>query len=181
MTETRVSIISKNYAKALLDIAKETNSYDYINSQLAELDEVLNLSEDLRIVMANSSISALSKSEILNSVFGGKIDEKLLRFLKVLIEKNRFGEFESIKQAYCDMVEKLSNKKTVEVFSAVKLNFENKSNILFKLERKLNCEVTPVWEIDESLIAGLAFKYDDCVIDMSLRAKLESLSKGITR
>lgn len=181
MTETHISTISKNYAKALFDTAQESNSCELINSQFAEIDEVLKTSDDLKIVMANSSISASSKIEILETVFGGKIDEKFLRFLKILVEKNRFSEFGAIKQAYSLMLEKLSNKKTVEVFSPVKLNFENKSNILFKLEHKLNCEITPIWKIDKSLIAGLAFKYDDCVIDTSVRAKFESLSKGITR
>ena len=79
------------------------------------------------------------------------------------------------------MVENLSNIKTVEISSPIALNFENKSNVLFKLEHKLKCEIRPIWKIDESLIAGLRFKIDDCTIDTSVRAKLEDLSKKIVR
>lgn len=113
--------------------------------------------------------------------FGGKIDTKLLNLLKILIEKNRFNEFESVKEAFSKLTEEVSNKKTVEIISPVKLNFENRTNVLFKLEHKLNKEITPIWTVDKSLIAGLAFKIDDCVIDTSIRAKLENLSKNINR
>ena len=94
MTECRVSTVSKNYAKALLDVADEFNSLDLIKTQLDDIKSVLQSSKDLQIVMENSSISSAKKIEILTSIFGNKIDEKLMNFLKLLVEKNRFGEFD---------------------------------------------------------------------------------------
>lgn len=181
INESRISIVSKIYAKALLDIAIRENLTELYKTQLKDVCEVLNSSEDLRVVMDNSSVSVLKKLEILDSVFNGRIAGKLLNFLKILVEKNRFNELCAINLAYENMVADLANIKTVEVYSPVALNFENKSNILFKLEHKLGCEILPVWKIDETLIAGLAFKFDDTVIDTSVRSKLEDLSKNITR
>ncbi len=182
MTEQKIiSAVSKKYADALIKTASELGSADYFTKQLDEVTEVFNSSKDLRIVMTNSSISVAKKIGIIDEIFGGKIDKKLLNFLKILVEKNRFSELNSIKAAYEQSLEKLSNIKTVEVTSAVELNFENRSNILFKLEHKLNCEIKPVWIVDKDLIAGLKFKIDDCVIDTSIRTKLENLSKTITR
>ena len=88
MTECRVSTVSKNYAKALLDVADEFNSLDLIKTQLDDIKSVLQSSKDLQIVMENSSISSAKKIEILTSIFGNKIDEKLMNFLKLLVEKN---------------------------------------------------------------------------------------------
>lgn len=181
MAKTLISTISKNYAKALMEIATEQKSFEKIEQQLNQIAEVLETSDDLKIVMSNSSISSSTKIEILNEIFGKKIDKKILNFLKILVEKNRFNEFYPIKSAFEEMSEKHSNKKTVEVYSPIELNFENKSNVLFKLEHKLGCEITPIWKVDKSLIAGLAFKIDDCVIDTSVRAKLANLSKSINR
>lgn len=87
MTECRVSTVSKNYAKALLDVADEFNSLDLIKTQLDDIKSVLQSSKDLQIVMENSSISSAKKIEILTSIFGNKIDEKLMNFLKLLVEK----------------------------------------------------------------------------------------------
>lgn len=182
MTETQIiSAISQKYADALTKCATELGGANHFAQQLNEISDVIDSSQDLKIIMSNSSVSVSKKLEILNEIFNGKIDQKLLNFLKILVEKNRFDEFKAIKYAYERNIENISNIKTVEVTSPIKLNFENKSNILFKLEHKLNCEIKPVWKVDESLIAGLTFKFDDCVIDTSIRTKLENLSKTILR
>ena len=78
------------------------------------------------------------------------------------------------------MKNSLDNTKTVEIISAKELDFENKTMILLKLEKKLNCEIKPLWTINSDIIAGLVFKFDDYVIDTSLNAKLEDLSKKIS-
>lgn len=177
----RISTVSKNYAQALLEIAAENNSYEQIKHQLEEVAQVLHSSKDLQIVMSNSSISAAKKIDILDSIFGSKIDKKILNFLKLLVEKNRFMEFDSILTSYNDKIDKLANIKNVEIISAIDLNFEMKTNILFKLEHKLNCEIVPHWRTDKNIIAGLTFKFDDYVIDTSVRNKIENLSKNISR
>lgn len=174
-----ISTISKHYAMALLDAAKESGITTEIDNQLKEITEIINRSSDFRIVMANSAISTAKKIEIIDDIFGDKIDKKLLNFLKILIEKNRFNEFDAIKENFEDEISKLSNKKKVEITSPIALNFENKTNVLFKLEHKLNCDVIPTWKVDKNLIAGLKFKIDDCVIDTSIRSKIEKLSKEI--
>lgn len=178
MTKTMISTISKTYAKALIETNENPNQ---IKLQLDEINEVINSSSDLRIVMANSSIATSKKLEIIDSIFNDRISQKLLNFLKILIEKNRFNELQAITESLNFILEDMSNKKTVEITSPIELNFENKSNILFKLEHKLGCEIKPMWHIDKSLIAGLTFKIDDCVIDTSIRTKLENLNKNIIR
>lgn len=181
MTEERISTVSKIYAKSLIDIAAESNSFDYFKEQLEKVDEVFSSSEDFRLVMSNPSFSTEKKIEILDNIFQGKIDSKVLNLLKLLVEKHRFKELETIYHAYVNILNEKANKKNVEIVSAIDLSFEDKTNVLFKLEHKLNCEITPTWSVDNSIIAGLMFKFDDYVIDTSVRAKIKSLSKSISR
>ncbi|MBQ8460351.1 ATP synthase F1 subunit delta [bacterium] len=176
-----ISSVSKNYAKALLDFTNESGSCAEILNELDRVLEVINSSQDLKIVMANSSISVSKKIEIIETIFRGKINSYLLNFLKILVEKGRFEELTSIRDSFSEMFDTQKNKKTVEVISPITLNFENKSNILFKLEHKLNSEISPIWTVDEDIIAGLVIKFDDYIIDTSIRAKLEDLSKNIKR
>jgi F-type H+-transporting ATPase subunit delta len=181
MSEKILSAISKNYAKALMESTSEENRNEYFVKQLDEISKVFSQSEDLNVVMSNSSVSANKKIEILDEIFKGKINEKLLNLMKILVEKNRFGEFDSIITGYKQMTEKQENKKTVEIISPIELDFENKTKILFKLEKKLKNEIVPEWTVDKSLIAGLVFKFDDYVIDTSVKAKLEDLRKTLNR
>lgn len=181
MTETKITSISKNYAKALVETAQQGNLQEEIKNDLHEIFDVFNSSNDLSVVMENSSISTSSKIEIIDEIFKGKINEKVLNFLKILVEKNRFNELGAVINSYDDIMQQKSNKKYVEIISPIELNFETRTNVLFKLEKKLNCEIIPRWSVDKSIIAGLMFKFDDYVIDTSIRTKLESLSKSISR
>jgi F-type H+-transporting ATPase subunit delta len=179
--KTIISEISKTYAKSLAEISTEQNCDELYLKQLYEISEIFNKSKDLTVVMSNTSISLNKKLEIIDSIFKSKIDKKLLNFIKLIIEKRRFNEFDSIVESYSNMIDKKSGKKKVEIISPIALSFENKSNVLFKLEHKLKCEIIPTWTIDESIIAGLVFKFDDYVIDTSIRAKLKNFSKVINR
>lgn len=178
--DVKITAISKIYAKALFDSANGAENLA-MKGKIAEIIEVFNSSADLRIVMQNSSVALVKKLEILDEVFGANFDTKLVNLLKILVEKGRFNEIESVSAAYEELIASNSNIKKVVITSPIRLNFENKTNILFKLERKLGCEIQPQWIVDESVIAGLVFKFDDIVIDTSIKAKLENLCKKIMR
>ena len=56
MTDKKISPVSKNYAKAFFDIAKTAEANAKIKIQLKDVLDIINSSNDLRIVMENSSI-----------------------------------------------------------------------------------------------------------------------------
>ena len=173
--------ISKNYAQALFEVAQKESNFEEYSKQLTSVIETIKTSHDLEVVLSNSSISSVKKIDIINSIFTQKISNNLLNFLKILIEKGRLGELEAIHQGFLRMVNMRLNKKVVEIVSPIELSFENKSNILFKLEKKLKSEISPIWTVKEDIIAGLVFKFDDYVVDTSLVAKLKNLGKVINR
>lgn len=177
MTEKIISKISENYAKALFETALDKGTTDIIAQQLSEILNMISSSQDLKVVLTNTSISSVKKVEIIDTILSDKINKELLNFLKILAEKNRINELESIKASYLTMLDRQENKKNVEIISPIELSSENKSNILFKLEQKLKSEIKPVWTTDKSIIAGLVFKFDDCIIDTSVRKKLNDLNK----
>ena len=181
MDKNKISLISKNYANALIEISKQDDSFENFKTQLQQVSDTINSSNDLKLVMDNSSVSYINKIEIIENIFKDKIDLRILNLLKILIEKNRFDEFDSITQAYCEIADNFERKKDVEIISSVELEIDIKGKILNKLEQKLHSEVMPRWTIDESLIGGLVFKFGDVVIDTSIKSKLENLSKYMLR
>ena len=56
-----------------------------------------------------------------------------------------------------------------------------KTKIMYKLKNKFKSEILPDWQKDEEIIGGLVFKFDDNVLDTSIRYKLKDLSKNIMR
>ena len=181
MTE-KLSLAAKRYSKALIELSMN-GSIDNktILNQLVFVQEVLNSSEELRKAMNMPQISTDIKKDILNKVYEPHIDKIVLNFLNVLLEQNRFKEFDEILASYKEELAKFENISSVEVISAVELTEDQKNRLRNKLQENLHCNIEAIWNIDQNIMAGLIIKYDGNVIDMSLRNKLKDLNKNIVR
>lgn len=178
--KAQISTSEKIYADSLIQAGKDgAMKFDDILKDLNTINEITSQSKDLVQVMENPAIDDKTKYEIIDSVFSGQINNKIINFLKVLIDKKRFNELDNIIQAYSDELDKINNIKRVEVVSAVELTDEQIKKLTEKLQHKLQKNVIISREINKDIIGGLVIKIDDDVIDNSLKNKLESLSKNI--
>lgn len=176
----QISQTSKKYSDALVQLAQDNlMSFDEIATELNKISEILNMSEQLRLTLENPVISNDIKSDIVDSVFSKDINQHLINFIKILLEKKRFDEFNYIKSGFEKKVESINNIQPVEITSAVELKSEYQEKIIVKLTEKLKKTIRPIWKIDESIIAGLIFKIEDDVIDTSIKNKLDKLSKSL--
>lgn len=168
---TKVSTSAITYAKSLFEA--DNNALSDLNTVL----DVINSSKEFELTMLNPSISLQTKYEIIDEIFKKELNEKVLNFIKILVEKNRFNEFNQIIQAYSDELDNMNNIKRVEVVSAVELSDSQKQKTIEKLQMRLNKEVKVNWALDTNIIGGLVIKIDDDIIDTSLKNKLDKLSK----
>ena len=178
--KAQISTSEKIYADSLIQAGKDgAMKFDDILKDLNTINEITSQSKDLVQVMENPAIDDKTKYEIIDSVFSGQINNKIINFLKVLIDKKRFNELDNIIKAYSDELDKINNIKRVEVVSAVELTDEQIKKLTEKLQNKLQKNIIISREINKDIIGGLVIKIDDDVIDNSLKNKLESLSKNI--
>ena len=178
--EKQISTSAKNYADSLIQVGKDgVMSYDAILNDLNTVKDITSESAELVSVMENPAISINSKNEIIDSVFANQVSDKIINFLKILIDKKRFYEIDQIIQCYKTEVDKINNIQQVEVVSAVELTDDRKERLTEKLKSKLNKQVKVNWILDNDIIGGLIIKINDDVIDNSLKNKLETLSKNI--
>lgn len=175
---TQISTSAKNYADSLIQIYKDgIMSCEDILNNLNIIKEIAKNSSELVDVMNNPAISNKIKFEIIENVFSNQINDKLINFLKVLVDKKRFHELNQIIEAFSINVDEIHNIKRVEVISAIEVSEDRKQNLIEKLQNKLQKTIIANWNIDKNIIGGLIIKIGDNVIDNSLRNKLENLSK----
>lgn len=151
---TRISTSAITYAKSLFEADKNALS------DLLTVNEAINSSKDFELTMLNPSISLQIKYEIIDEIFKKELNEKVLNFIKILVEKDRFNEFEQIIQAYSNEQDELNNIKRVEVVSAVELSENQKQKTIEKLQTRLQKEVKVNWTLDTNIIGGLIIKID---------------------
>lgn len=182
MANTKNILVANRYAEALVELAKDGKlTYEKINFDLNLIKETLNKSKDLNEFLTNPINSLENKKEIIDSIFSGEIDPLISNFLKVLIDKSRFDSFDEVVNAYNKALDDKNNISRVNVVSAVKMSNELTTKLKVKLEEKLRKNIILDLEVNSDIIAGLVIRIGDNVIDMSLKHKLEDLSKSITR
>jgi len=182
MTNTKNILIAQRYAEALVEIAKDGKlTFGKIGEDLNLIKEILSQSKDLDEALSNPIVSVENKKEIIDKVFSSEIDTLIVNFLKVLVDKNRFSVFNEVLIAYNEALDGINNISRIQVTSAVEMSDDSKNKLKTKLEEKLKKNVVLDLTINADIIAGLVIKMGDNIIDMSMKHKLEDLSKSITR
>ena len=86
MTNTKNTLIAKRYSDALISLVRD-DEYEKITSQLKGIVESLNESEELSQFMSNPVISIEIKKDVISNLLAGKVDDVVLNFIKLLVEK----------------------------------------------------------------------------------------------
>lgn len=167
---------AKRYALAL--IKSENIDLDKICADLSLINEVIFENKDFTTFFLHPVVSLKDKKTILKETLVGKIEETTLNFLELLLDENRFNIFKTIFEVFKDEVNKIQNRKNIEIISAVNLDDEQKEKLKKKLDEKLNKDVILNYTKDENIVAGLVIKLDDKVVDLSLKSKLKSLRQN---
>lgn len=182
MAVTKNTIIADRYADALVKTARDGKlTFEKISDDLNLVKSILTKSKDLQEFLTMPLVSVDDKKEIINKVFSNEIDTLIVNFLKVLIDKNRFDLFDDVLESYNKSLDDINNISRIKVTSAVEMTEDAKKKLKIKLEEKLKKNVIFDLEIDNNIIAGLVVKIGDNIIDMSLKHKLEDLSKNIMK
>lgn len=180
--KAKISSIAKSYAEALYEIWQaEGVPYGYIYNTIEIIKETLEQSPDLKAVLTSPTVPLQKKFEIADEVYKILKEPRAVNFVKILIEKNRLNELDGIMAAYKNMVDKKNNFEHVEVTSAIELNDAQRIKVLDKLEKKLKKKLFIDWETNPEIIGGLVVSIEENVLDLSLKKKIEDLSKTLLK
>nr|YP_009397431.1 ATP synthase CF1 subunit delta [Dasyclonium flaccidum]ARW66617.1 ATP synthase CF1 subunit delta [Dasyclonium flaccidum] len=165
------------YAEALLEIAQTANVLQEINNNLSSISVVLSESKDLEVLLSNPLVKNMIKKDILRKLFEGQVNDFILRFLLVLVDRRRISFLSIIIAKYLELAYQLESITIAELSSAVELNETQKQNLIHNIKlitKTTNVEL--VIKIDSNLIGGFIIKIGSKIIDTSLAGKLKKIS-----
>ena len=172
MSEIRTQ--SRPYAEATFEIAKADDTLDEWSADFSLTELALESQKMLQLV-ETPSISQSEKTSIFCDVFRGEVQDKFVNFLTVAGSANRLRLLIDISKNFKELVAKEKNLKNIRVASSYRIDKDQLKQIEAALKKRMKAEVSIVTEIDKSLIGGLKISYDDQVIDLSIKNKLEKL------
>ncbi len=168
--------VARRYALALYQEAQEKGVADRIDDDMDTLRETLHGSRELVSMFRSPIISRPKKEAVLNRLFDGKVDNLTMRFIKLLVEKEREELLPDTVSAYSALKDERLGVVEAHVRTAKPLGYDEAESLRKALEARSGKKVRMKMDVEPSLKGGLVVRIGDKVFDRSVRHQLQVLS-----
>jgi len=166
-------------ASALFRVAETRGRTAAVSADLRGLSAMIGGSPLLREFAASPVLGRRQRDEALRAMFAGRVDALALTFALRLDAYGMLGRAAEAAEAFDRRRRRASGERRVEVRSARALDERARDAVRARL-RHSDPRIEAVFVEDPSLLAGLAFREDDRVIDFSAAARLRKLRAAWT-
>jgi F-type H+-transporting ATPase subunit delta len=174
--------LAKRYARALVGALPDAAALEAAGRDLEAFAGLVREQRDLRALFANPGVQRRDKEAILDRIMPAlALSPMVTSFLRLLLEKGRLGQIESIQRVYRDLMDARLGRVRAEVRSAVPLDEAVRARLAERLAAVAGKTVVVDAQTDPSLLAGLVARIGDTVYDGSLRTQLHRLREALVR
>tara|TARA_B100001540_G_C15495579_1_gene501187 strand:+ start:121 stop:678 length:558 start_codon:yes stop_codon:yes gene_type:complete len=170
------NLIADRYASALYDLSSDLNVIDKVLSDLLALNELIQNSKDLKLLIKSPLISSVEKLKILNKLIEKNSSNNLtLNFLKVIEKNKRFINLPLIINKFQKINSEKRGDVIADITSAIELSNEQKNELQTNLQKTLGDKLSLNYIINKKIIGGLIVKVGSKMIDSSLSSKINKI------
>ncbi|SDN42617.1 ATP synthase F1 subcomplex delta subunit [Desulfonauticus submarinus] len=180
----RGNIVARRYARALFALGQKEGQDVLLKygESLEAVCAVLEVAPELLRIFSNPIFTVEEKKAILAKVLEKVDPEPMVRnFCFLLADKNRLAFLPEIKAYYGHLLDLAQGIVRGELFTAIELEEELKTEIAKKLEEQSKSKVVLDYKVDPNILGGLVLKVGDKVLDASIKAQLQILKENIKR
>lgn len=171
-----ISNISKRYARAFFDIAREQNKIEEYYQELHRFDAVVSQNKSLKEFLANPIFEQASKKGVVEGILGKlNLSGMTVSFLRLLVDKKRIDILSDIVACYRQLMDEALKKIRVNVKTAFPLSQELQSFIKSSLEKSMGKTVEMTVEEDATLLGGVVIGVGDTLYDGSIKNQLNKM------
>jgi F-type H+-transporting ATPase subunit delta len=172
------SRIASPYAEALFDFAKKAKTFDELNQDIGVIYQFLSNSKDLERFLANPVITKVSKKTVLRDILGEQVSGTTLKFLMLLVDKDRIAYLKYVAIVYTSLAAKASSSETAEVTSVTHLSSDQQEKLKVQLKQLRGISnIELVLRVDPRLLGGFVVQIGSSVLDFSLLGALKKMQK----
>lgn len=174
--------IPGRYAAALYMAAVKGNQLDKVQKELAQLQTLMADSKEFSAFVSDPSIPTETRFTGLNAVLSKMgASEITKRFVDIVVENNRAGEFQKILDKFSDIVSDQKGQIKAVITTAEGLSRTETEEIQTGLKKILSPGQTLALEekIDPSIISGIIIDIGDKHVDLSVLSRVKKLQQII--
>jgi F-type H+-transporting ATPase subunit delta len=172
--------LAQVYARSLFAVAREHDKLDLIHEQLDEFASAVSSNRDLQVFFFSPYFASAEKEDGLERMLDG-VDETLLNFLKLLIEKHRMPVIFRIRAEYERLWEEENRMLPVEITSAVALDPATTQSLGETIGERAGRKVTLAANVDPDILGGIVVRVGNSILDASIRTRLEQLRRHVAQ
>ena len=173
--------VAKRYAKAIFDLALEKNSLDMIYSDINLINDAISDIRELALMLNTPIVTSDRKEKVMDSIFGGKINDLTHAYIKLIISKGRESALKDIAGAFINQYKSYKGITTATVTTAVPIEADTKRTIIALVEEATKKQVELVDKVDEDIIGGYVLKVGDIQFDTRISRKLDELKREFSK
>jgi F-type H+-transporting ATPase subunit delta len=180
--DSKQTDVGARYARALFDLALETEALDAVENDLKALKAARAESAQLRQALASPVISGEDKGKVLTAL-GQALGfaQTTLNFIGVLAANRRAAALPAITASFERLSAAHRGVVAADVTTAVALTDAQVQGVKAALALALGQEPEITTHVDPSILGGLKVRVGSRLFDASLRSKLDSLKFALKR
>ena len=169
------TLLIRRYAKAFLDYAIKNDMADQGLADLELITNTLQGHRELRNILSQPFMAKAKKESIVIRVFKDKISDNTLKFIMLMLNKNRQDIIPKILISYRELYNEYKGISEVTITTAVKIDEPTQQKLLYFVKDKVTGNIVIINKIDKSIIGGFIINYLDYQYDRSIRNELKEL------
>jgi F-type H+-transporting ATPase subunit delta len=172
--------IAAPYAGTFYDFCVEKDLIYQVTTDFQSIQAFFTKTPDLVKYLTNPIVSADSKKEILEKTLESQINKQTLRFLLLLVKRNRIAFVETVIYSFLQLVYRLATIKLIEVTTAFPFSNKHRNKLTQKIKTLTNAyEIQLVVKINSKLIGGFLIKTNSKIIDFTVKNQLQKLANHL--
>jgi len=176
MNESKITV---RYAKALFELARESNTFEVYKNDIEMLYQCLREVPELMLMLKSPVVKVSDKYKLFEDTFRETFAPVTLSFIKLILERRREEYLEGISRYFLSLLKSQEGIQLAELVAAVPLNETLRKSIINFIHKKFNTKVELNEKVDERLIGGFILRVGDQQVDASISSKLERIKKSL--
>ena len=172
--------VSNRYAKALLELAVETNNLENCYSDMNTILTVCQDSKEFYLLLKSPIIKTDKKIIIIEEVFSNKLSELTNGFIKIITSKKREAILDSVAKRLISLYKEKKNIISAKLVTATEIDNETREEVLDFIKKKGHKNVDLQEKIDKSIIGGAIINIGNKQIDASVSNKINEMKQNFS-
>ncbi len=175
----RDSSIARNYAEALLALARKANDTAGWGMAVSALGDAVAQDATLQHFLEAPQVSASEKNAVLGKALAGKVPATFVRFVQKLVTNRRQLLLPAVAVEYHNLLDEAEGRVHARVTVSREYDAAGREAITASLTKALKKTVVPHVTVDPRILGGIVVRVGDTVMDGSVRRRLGRLRERL--